>query len=298
LQNASKDNDFKPKQNTMTNNLGDTYATVPTQFIEANGAQFAYRSYGKNNGIPVVYLNHLAAVLDNCDPRVMDGIAAQRQIVSLDYRGAGASSGVAPETIQAMARDTIAFIKKLGFEKVDLLGFSLGGMVSQEIVLQESHLVNKMILAGTGPRGGKGIDKVTKITYYDILRGYLTFRDPKYYLFFTQTTNGKSAARQFLKRIKERTLNRDKTISISTMNKQLKAIHTWSLEEPADLSQITQKVFVVNGDDDRMVPTTNSYDMAKRFPNSELIIYPDSGHGGIFQNHEDFVKQALSFLSK
>ena len=171
-------------------------------------------------------------------------------------------------------------------------------MVSQEMVLQEPELINKIILAGTGPRAGIDMDKVTRITYYDILRGYLTFRDPKFYLFFTQTTNGKNAARQFLKRIVERTENRDTKISISTMNKQLKAIYAWSQEKPVDLSQIKHPVFVVNGDDDRMVPTPNSYDMAKRFPNAELVIYPDSGHGGIFQNHEVFVQQALAFLSK
>jgi pimeloyl-ACP methyl ester carboxylesterase len=282
----------------MDKKINYTHSTVPTQFVEANGIKFAYRSYGNESQVPVIYLNHLAAVLDNCDPRVMDGIAAQRQIISFDYRGVGATTGVAPLTIQAMATDTITFIKKLGFKKVDLLGFSLGGMVSQEIVLQEPLLVNKIILAGTGPRGGVEMDKVTRITYYDILRGYLTFRDPKFYLFFTQTTNGKNAARQFLNRLKERKLNRDTEITISTMNKQLKAIHTWSLEEPADLSQITQPVFVVNGDDDRMVPTSNSYDMAKRFPNAELVIYPDAGHGGIFQNHQEFVQQALVFLSK
>lgn len=282
----------------MDKNINYTYATVPTQFIEANGVSFAYRSYGKEGGTPAIYLNHLAAVLDNCDPRVMDGIATQRLIISVDYRGVGASSGIAPETIQAMATDTIAFIKKMGFKQVDLLGFSLGGMVSQEIVLQEPGLVNKIILAGTGPRGGNGMNKVTKITYYDILRGYLTFRDPKFYLFFTKTANGKKAARQFLNRIKERTKNMDTEISISTMNRQLKAIHAWSLEKPADLSQIKQQVLVVNGEADRMVPTVNSYDMAKRFPNAALIIYPDSGHGGIFQHHEVFVQQALAFLSK
>jgi len=274
------------------------YTTVPTQFVEVNGIRFAYRSYGKQGGVPVIYLNHLAAVLDNCDPRVMDGIASQHHIISFDYRGVGTTSGIAPDTISAMATDVIAFIKAFGFSKVDLLGFSLGGMVSQEILLQEPQLVRKVILAGTGPRGGFGMNNITKITYIDILRGYLTFRDPKFYLFFTQTKNGKNAARQFLKRILERTENRDKKISIKTMNIQLKAIHAWSLEAPADLSSIKHPVFVVNGDHDRMVPTPNSYDMAKRFPNSELIIYPDSGHGGIFQNHEIFVEQALAFLSK
>jgi pimeloyl-ACP methyl ester carboxylesterase len=274
------------------------YTTVPTQFVEANGIRFAYRSYGKQGGVPVIYLNHLAAVLDNCDPRVMDGIASQHHIISFDYRGVGATSGIAPDTISAMATDVIAFIKAFGFSKVDLLGFSLGGMVSQEILLQEPQLVRKVILAGTGPRGGFGMNNVTKITYINILRGYLTFRDPKFYLFFTQTENGKNAARHFLNRILERTENRDTKISIKTMNIQLKAIHAWSLEAPADLSSIKHPVFVVNGDDDRMVPTPNSYDMAKRFPNTELIIYSDSGHGGIFQNHEVFVEQALAFLSK
>jgi len=282
----------------MNTNSNYTYATVPTQVIEANGVRFAYRSYGKQGGIPVIYLNHLAAVLDNCDPGVMDGIASQHQIISFDYRGAGASTGVAPGTIQAMAKDVIAFIKALGFYKVDLLGFSLGGMVAQEILLQEPQLIRKVILAGTGPRGGFKMNNVTKITYIDILRGYLTFRDPKFYLFFTQTENGKNAARQFLKRILERTENRDTKISISTMNKQLKAIHAWSLETPADLSSIKHPVFVVNGDADRMVPTQNSYDMAKRLPNAGLVIYKVAGHGGIFQNHQAFVKSALAFLDK
>jgi pimeloyl-ACP methyl ester carboxylesterase len=280
----------------MKNSEEYTYATVPTQFVSAAGISFAYRSYGKQGGIPVLYLNHLAAVLDNCDPRVMDGIAAKRHIIALDYRGVGASSGAALDNISWMAKDVIAFIKALGFKKVDLLGFSLGGFVSQEILLQEPSLVRKVILAGTGPRGGKGISDVTRITWWDIFRGYLTFRDPKFYLFFTQTSNGKNAARQFLKRIKERTKNRDKEVSIKTLMTQLSAIHSWSKQEPANLSAIEQPVLVANGDNDRMVPTHNSFDMAKRFPNAQLIIYKDAGHGGIFQYHNEFVKNALAFL--
>jgi pimeloyl-ACP methyl ester carboxylesterase len=280
----------------MKNSEEYTYATVPTQFVSAAGISFAYRSYGKQGGIPVLYLNHLAAVLDNCDPRVMDGIAAKRHIIALDYRGVGASSGAALDDISWMAKDVIAFIKALGFKKVDLLGFSLGGFVSQEILLQEPSLVRKVILAGTGPRGGKGISDVTRITWWDIFRGYLTFRDPKFYLFFTQTSNGKNAARQFLKRIKERTKNRDKEVSIKTLMTQLSAIHSWSKQEPANLSAIEQPVLVANGDNDRMVPTHNSFDMAKRFPNAQLIIYKDAGHGGIFQYHNEFVKNALAFL--
>jgi len=281
----------------MSTYSGNNYAAVPTRFVEANGIRFAYRSYGKQGGIPVIYLNHLAAVLDNCDPGVMDGIASQHQVISFDYRGVGASSGEAPDTITAMAKDVIAFIKTLGFDKVDLLGFSLGGFVSQEILLMEPKRVNKVILAGTGPRGGEGISNVTKITYWDMFRGYLTLRDPKFYLFFTQTANGKDAARQFLKRLKERKENRDTPIAIKALTAQLKAIHTMSQQKPADLSVIKHPVLIVNGDADRMVPTSNSYDMARRFPNAQLNIYKDAGHGGIFQYHEAFVKSALSFLA-
>ena len=284
------------KKSKMASNSNYTYATAPTQFVEANGVKFAYRSYGKQGGIPVIYLNHLAAVLDNCDPRVMDGIASQHQIISFDNRGIGASSGNAPKSIAAMAKDAIAFIKALGYAKVDVLGFSLGGFVVQEILLQEPQLIRKIILAGTGPRGGKGISDVVNLTYWDMLKGYLTFRDPKFYLFFTQTSNGKSAARQFLKRIKERTENRDTEIKIKAFRTQLKAIYAWGHQQPADLSVFKQPVLIANGDDDRMVPTPNSYDMAKRFPNAELVIYKDAGHGGIFQYHEEFVKKALEFL--
>lgn len=282
----------------MNGQSDNKYSSVPTQFAEANGIRFAYRSYGSRGGIPVIYLNHLAAVLDNCDPRIMDGIASRHQIISLDYGGVGSTSGTAPDTIVAMAEDVTAFVKALGFSKVDLLGFSLGGMVAQEILLKEPLLVRKVILAGTGPRGGYKMNNVTKITYIDILRGYLTFRDPKFYLFFTRTDNGKNAARKFLKRLLERTENRDKEISIKTMNTQLKAIHAWSQESAMDLSSMEHPVLVVNGDDDRMVPTKNSYDMAERFPNAELIIYKDAGHGSIFQNHEAFVKSTLDFLNK
>lgn len=282
----------------MTQNKTYTYATVPTQFVEANGIKFAYRSYGKTDGTPIIYFNHLAANLDNCDPRIMDGIAKEHQIISFDYRGIGATTGKQGTSISMMAKDAIAFIHALGYEQVDVLAFSLGGMVSQEVLLLEPQLIRKIILAGTGPRGGAGISDVVGKTYIDMLKGYLTFRDPKFYLFFTKTKNGKDAARQFLKRIIERTENRDTKTKVSAFLTQLKAIKIWGNEQPADLSALTLPVFIANGDDDRMVPTPNSYDMAKRFPNSEIIIYKDAGHGGIFQNHEEFVKSVLTFLSK
>jgi pimeloyl-ACP methyl ester carboxylesterase len=154
------------------------------------------------------------------------------------------------------------------------------------------------VLAGTGPAGGEGIDKVTAITYLDMARGALTFKDPKNYLFFTRTANGKAAAEAYLSRLKERTNDRDKAISLSAFRAQLKAIHTWGLQAPADLSRIDHPVLVMNGDHDRMVPTSNTVDMAKRFPNAELKVYPDAGHGGVFQYHEEFVSQVLDFLER
>ncbi len=274
-----------------------TYANAPNRTVDVGGTRFAYRELGAMSGVPVIFLNHLAAVLDNWDPRVVDGIAAKHRVIVFDNRGIGASEGSTPDTIEAMARDAIAFIRALGFEQVDLLGFSLGGMVSQVIAELEPQLVRKMILAGTGPAGGVGIDKVTQVTILDMLKGYLTFKDPKQYLFFTTTANGRRESGKFIKRLKERTEDRDKPISIGAFRTQLKAIHAWGAQRPSDLSTIQQPVFVANGDNDRMVPTSNTFDLAKRLPNSEIKIYPDAGHGGIFQFHDEFVAQSLEFLA-
>ncbi|PYS45560.1 MAG: alpha/beta hydrolase [Acidobacteria bacterium] len=275
-----------------------TYVNAPNRTVDVGGTTFAYRELGTASGVPVIFLNHLAAVLDNWDPRVVDGIAARHRVIVFDNRGIGASGGSTPDTIEAMARDAVAFIRSLGFEQVDLLGFSLGGMVSQVIAELEPQLVRKMILAGTGPAGGVGINKVTRITIVDMLKGYLTFKDPKHYLFFTTTANGRREAVKFIKRLKERTEDRDKPISVRAFRTQLRAIHAWGVQQPSDLSTIRQPVFVANGDHDRMVPTSNTVDLAKRLPNSELKIYPDAGHGGIFQFHDEFVAQALEFLAR
>ena len=164
------------------------------------------------------------------------------------------------------------------------------------MLFRSPALVRRMILAGTGPAGGEGIVDVTKVTFLDILHAYATFRDPKELLFFTRTDHGKSQARGFIKRLNERTIDRDKAMAIGAFRKQLKAIHAWGLEKPADLSRIQQPVLVANGDADRMVPSSNSYDLARRLPNATLRIYPDAGHGGIFQAHERFVPDALAFL--
>ena len=276
--------------------LSASYKNAPTRTVTAGGVEFSYRELGPKTGTPVIFLTHLAANLDNWDPRVVDGIAAKHHVIAFDNRGVGASSGTVPDTIEAMANDAVAFIRTLGFDQVDLLGFSMGGMIAQVIALEQPRLVRKLILAGTGPAGGEGIDKVTRISNLDVARGLLTFRDPKTYLFFTRTSNGKRSAKEFLARLKERTANRDKAMSLFGYRAQLKAIHRWGRQEPADLSVIEQPALVANGDHDRMVPSSNSRDLAQRLPHSDLVLYPDAGHGGIFQYHHEFVATALTFL--
>ena len=275
-----------------------TFKDTPTKTIDVDGTPLAYRELGRPTGVPVIFLHHLGAVLDNWDPRAVDGIAAKRHVITFDNRGVGASGGRTPTTIEDMARDAVRFIRALGYQQVDLFGFSMGGMVAQVIAQTDPRLVRKLVLAGTGPAGGPGIEKVTAITYLDMIRGGLSLKDPKTYLFFTRTANGKASAKAYLARLKERTNDRDKAISIPAFRAQLKAIHRWGKQAPADLSRIDHPVLVMNGDHDRMVPTSNTVDMADRFPNAELKIYPDAGHGGVFQYHDEFVAQVLDFLER
>ena len=279
------------------NGVTMSYKVAPTRTIAVGGVEFAYRELGPTTGVPVIFLTHLAAVLDNWDPSVVDGIAAQHRVITFDNRGVGASGGSTPKTIAAMAQDAVAFIRALDLEQVDLLGFSMGGMIAQLIAADEPQLVRKVILAGTGPAGGDGITNVTRLSHLDTLRGLLTLQDPKQYLFFTRTPEGRRAGKEFLARLKERTDHRDKTISPRSYLAQLKAIHRWGKQPPADLSIIQQPVLVANGESDRMVPTSNSVDLAQRLPNADLVVYPDAGHGGIFQFHQQFVERALAFLA-
>ena len=277
----------------------ETYIHAPNKSIRtANGITYVYRELGEKIGIPIVFFTHLSANLDNWDPRIIDGIAKQHWVITFDNTGVGLSSGQVPGTIKEMAEDTIAFIKALGFKQIDILSFSMGGMIAQELLELEPTLIRKVILTGTGPRGGKGIENVTKISNQDLVRAIFTLKDVKTYLFFTRTSNGKKKAKEFLARIKERKQNRDKMISLKGYLTQLKAINRWGKSTPADLSKIKQPILVVNGEADRMVPTENSYDLVQRLPNSKLVIYKDAGHGAIFQYHEEFTKEVLAFLNK
>ncbi|MET7726779.1 alpha/beta fold hydrolase [Streptomyces mirabilis] len=274
-----------------------SYENAATGSVSLRGVDFAYRDLGPTDGVPLILLIHLAGVLDNWDPRIVDGLAARRRVIAFDNRGVGGSSGSTPDTIEAMARDAVRFIRALGFDQIDLLGLSMGGFVAQVIAADEPRLVRRVILAGTGPAGGPGIDRVPALTIKATLKGTLTRQDPKLSLFFTETANGRRAGLAFLERLKERTLNRDKDISLPSFRAQLKAIKQWGRQAPSDLSAIRQPVLVANGENDRMVPSQNTLDLAARLPQSELVpLYPDAGHGGIFQYHDEFVTRALGFL--
>jgi pimeloyl-ACP methyl ester carboxylesterase len=275
-----------------------SYKDAPAKSIDSAGTTFAYRELGPKGGVPVVFFVHLAATLDNWDPRIIDPIAQRRHVIAFDNRGVGASSGDVPGSIEEMAEDAAAFIKALGFEQVDIFSFSLGGMVAQALVVRHPELVRRLILTGTGPAGGEDMDKVAGVTYYDMLRATLTRQDPKVFLFFNRNDTGKRAAHAFVERLKERTENRDAPIKVKAFRTQLKAIKRWSRSAPADLSKITQPTLIANGDNDRMVPSVLSEDLHRRIAGSELIIYPDSGHGGIFQFHDQFAPRALEFLER
>lgn len=271
--------------------------TTPNRHVDAEGGRIAYRRLGTDTGVPVVLLNHWGANLDNFDPRIVEGLAVDRPVYALNFRGVGGSSGEAPLTVAAMATDMIAAIRGLGLGPVDLIGFSLGGFVAQQILVDAPELVRRAILAGTGPAGGTGIDRVGVVSWPLIAKGMVTFRDPKTYLFFTSSASGKRAASAFLSRLKERTRDRDQSVSPNVFLRQLKAIKSWGTQAPQALDAVSIPVLIANGDQDIMVPSENSTDMARRIPGAELVLYPDAGHGGIFQYYEAFLQRARTFLA-
>jgi pimeloyl-ACP methyl ester carboxylesterase len=275
-----------------------SYAKAPVRSVTADGTTYSYRELGPKGGIPVVFFCHLAGNLDNWDPRIIDPIAEHRHVITFDNKGVGASTGRVPGTLEEAADDAYTFIKALDLDLIDVFSFSMGGMIAQDLVLKHPDLIRKLVLTGTGPRGGKDMDKVVGTTYWDITRATLTRSDPKEYLFFNRNATGKRAAKAFIKRLQERTVDRDKAMSLVGFQTQLSAIAKFGRSAPSDLSAITHPTLIANGDNDRMVPSVLSEDLHRRIKGSELVIYPDSGHGGIFQYHEKFAPVGLEFLGR
>ncbi|MGT2623984.1 alpha/beta fold hydrolase [Streptococcus thoraltensis] len=276
-----------------------SYITTKNNYIQLAGNQIAYRELGKGKSdLPLVMLVHLAATLDNWDPRLLDLIAEKQHLIVLDLPGVGASQGKVAPTIPGMAEQAIAIVKALGYERINLLGLSMGGMIAQEMVRLDSRLVNRLILAGTGPRGGKEVDKVTGKTFRYMLRAALERTDPKRYIFYNHDEQGRIEAEKVLGRMGMRSAaHADKEMKVLGFLTQLKAIKRWGKAAVDDLSYITQPTLIVNGDKDMQVPTENSYDMHEKIKGSKLIIYPNAGHGSIFQYADEFSKELLAFLA-
>lgn len=280
----------------MTQTPITSYAQAPTRSMTVDGKTFVYRELGPREEIPVVFFVHLAANLDNWDPRIVDAVAAHRHVITFDQQGVGASPGKVAPTIEAAAEDAYRFITGLGYSKVDIFAFSMGGFIAQDLIVANPGIARKLVLTGTGPRGGKNIHRVVATTYYDIFRSLLARTDPKAFLFFNRDSAGKQAAQDFLNRLKERAVDRDQPVGLGALNTQLKAIWHYGRSAPSDLSRFPHQTLIANGDHDRMVPTELSEDMHRRILGSELIIYPNSGHGGIFQYHEEFAPALVDFL--
>jgi pimeloyl-ACP methyl ester carboxylesterase len=279
-----------------------THVTAPTRFVESDKIRFAYRRFGQESGIPLLFFQHFRGGMDHWDPAVTDGFAQDRPVVLFDNAGVAGTTGDTPNTIEAMADHAVAFVGALGLSQVDVLGFSIGGYVSQTLALRHRTLVRRMILVATGPRGGDPSQdpqaaeyaaSTDPITRESSLEAFL-------YLFFRPTATSQAAGRAFWERRHERKSDVDPPSTPQTMAAQRAAATEWRQirgERFSELQNITQPTLVVNGHHDVMIPTLNSYTLSQHIPRAQLIIYPDSGHGVLFQFPHLFVAHGRMFLN-
>ena len=274
--------------------------TAPTQFVETPLESYAYRRFGGGGGVPLVCLQHFTGTLDNWDPAVTDALAHGREVILFENAGVGRSTGAVPHTIAEMARHVLAFTKALDLARIDLLGFSLGGMVAQQVALDRPSLVRRMLLVGTAPEGGDDIMHLEKPALQRILSDpTLQGSQVLVKLFFAPSATSQAAGAAFACRLAERKDDREPISGPAVAAAQLAAFRAW---EHIDgnrfhkLRNITQPCLVVNGVLDAMIPVSNSYVLAERLPNAMLLTYSDAGHGSLFQFHESFVKHACVFL--
>jgi len=274
--------------------------TASTQFIQTKLEKYAYRRIGKGPGLPLLCLRHFTGTLDNWDPAVTDALTQGREVILFESAGLGRSTGQVPENVTGMAAHALAFVDALGLKRLDILGYSLGGMVAQQVALERPSLVHKMLLVTTAPEGGEDImhmnkPELRKITEDPNMPGL----EKVVKLFFAPSESSQAAGEAFAARFAERKQDgeplADQTVAIA----QITAFRAWeqySGERFAKLGKITQPCLVVNGVFDNMIPSRNSYMLSEHLPNAILLTYPDSGHGSLFQFHRSFVRQASLFL--
>jgi pimeloyl-ACP methyl ester carboxylesterase len=276
-----------------------SHHTAPTQFVEANGIRFAHRRFGKAGAAPVVFNQHYMGTMDYWDPAVTDGLAREREVILFDNAGVSSSSGEVPTTFAGMGANAAAFIRALDLPQVDVLGISIGGFVAQEIALQAPERVRKLILVGTGPRGGQGMASLTPEAQQIFGAAY----DPPEHLWlavhFSPSKASQAAGREFLRRKSLRQTDRDPEVNAKVAPAQIEAIHKWGVQREGSydyLRTIRQPTLVVNGSNDMIIYTINSFILQQNIPNAQLIIYPDSNHGSPYQYPELFVQHASLFL--
>jgi pimeloyl-ACP methyl ester carboxylesterase len=285
----------------MTETIGQL--TAPNLRVEAaNGVRYVYRRFGnaETSALPLLMLIHYRANLDNWDPALVDALAQEREVVLIDNIGVAGSSGMTPSTVGEMALGVIAFTDALDLYSYDVLGFSLGGFVAQEVAMRRPYAVRRLVLAGTGPEGGRDMH-----VYSGRIRAIAVSDEPAIEdlltLFFEDTATSQARGQEFLKRIQTRRTDRDELADLATRDAQLSAISTWGIPDPTRLNRlaaITQPVLVANGDNDRMVPTENTHLLAQHLPNATLRIYPDAGHGFLFQYPAEFAAEVNAFLGR
>jgi pimeloyl-ACP methyl ester carboxylesterase len=286
---------------SMSATVSASNVTAPTEFLEAGGQTYAYRRFGEGSALPLLCLQHFTGTLDNWDPAVTDPLAAGREVILFENAGLGRSTGAVPESIAGMAQHVLRFLDTLGLSTCDVLGFSLGGMIAQQVAQDRPSMFHRMILVGTAPRGGEEIMHLEKPS----LAKYLTDPDLKGYarlqkLFFAPTDSSQAAGAAFIKRLALRIQDREPVAGADVAKAQMAAFREWEQvvgDRFADLKGIRHPTLVVNGIYDEMIPVRNSYLLSAKLPNAVLLTYPDSGHGSLFQFHESFTGQATAFLA-